>query len=142
MDEALAIYAQPKQRGRGAPAEPLATYGKDGISGLEITLREGRFGLYVTDGETNASLRVGDTPENLTVERAQELIADRRERGPVKKRAKKAAAKKTTTKKVATKKVAAKKTTAKKVAAKKPAAKKAAVKKVATKKAVEKPQDE
>jgi DNA topoisomerase-1 len=129
MEEALAIYAQPKQRGRGAPAEPLATYGKDPVSGVEITLREGRFGLYVTDGETNASLRVGDSPENLTVERAQELLADRRERGPVKKRAKKAAAKKPSTKKVATKKTAAKKTAAKKITAKKTATKKAAVKK-------------
>jgi DNA topoisomerase-1 len=131
MEEALAIYAQPKQRGRGAPAEPLATYGKDPVSGVEITLREGRFGLYVTDGETNASLRVGDSPENLTVERAQELLADRRERGPVKKRAKKAAAKKPSTKKVATKKTAAKKTAAKKITAKKTATKKAAVKKAA-----------
>jgi DNA topoisomerase-1 len=98
---------------------------------VEITLREGRFGLYVTDGETNASLRVGDSPENLTVERAQELLADRRERGPVKKRAKKAAAKKPSTKKVATKKTAAKKTAAKKTTAKKTATKKAAVKKAA-----------
>jgi DNA topoisomerase-1 len=128
MEEALAIYAQPKQRGRqAAAAAPLVTYGKDPFSGAEIVLREGRFGPYVTDGETNASLLAGDTPEALTVDRAIELLANRRERGPVKKRAKKAA-----------KKPAAKKTVVKKAAAKAPA-KKTAAKKTAAKKTASKP---
>ena len=59
-----------------------------------MVVKEGRFGPYVTDGETNASLRQGDDPESLTVERAQELLADRRARGPAKKPARKPAAKK------------------------------------------------
>lgn len=129
LEEALAIYAQPKQRGRRSAPEPLAKYGPDPETNGEITLREGRFGFYVTDGETNASLRVGDNPENLTPERAAELLADRRAKGPVKKRAKKAASKKTAAKKPAAKKTAAKpaakKTAAKKTAAKKPAKPKA-----------------
>ncbi|MEY3407357.1 MAG: hypothetical protein RL038_418, partial [Actinomycetota bacterium] len=128
LEEALAIYAQPKQRGRRSAPEPLAKYGPDPETNGEITLREGRFGFYVTDGETNASLRVGDNPENLTPERAAELLADRRAKGPVKKRAKKAASKKSAAK------PAAKKAATKKAAAK-PAAKKAATKKAATKKA-------
>ena len=75
-----------------------------------VTVREGRFGPYVTDGETNASLRKGDDVESITIERAAELLADRRSRGPVTK--KKATAKKTTAKKTTAKKAAAKKTTA------------------------------
>ena len=59
-----------------------------------MVVKEGRFGPYVTDGETNASLRQGDDPEALTVERAQELLADRRARGPAQKPQRKAAAKK------------------------------------------------
>ena len=70
-----------------------------------MVVKEGRFGPYVTDGETNASLRQGDDPESLTVERAQELLADRRARGPATKgAAKKTAAKKTAPKKSTTKK--------------------------------------
>ena len=87
-------------------------------------VREGRFGPYVTDGETNASLRKGDAVEEITIERAAELLADRRERAPVKKPAKKAPAKKTPAKKAAAKKTPAKKATAaKKVPAKKADAK-------------------
>ena len=93
LEEALAIYAQPKQRGRAAVAAPLAEYGNDPESQGLITLREGRFGLYVTDGVTNASLRVGDNKENLTPERAVELLADRRAKGPSQKRPRKAAKK-------------------------------------------------
>ncbi len=91
-------------------------------------MKEGRFGPYVTDGETNASLRRGDDPQHLTAERAYELLADRRARGPVepkKRAAKKVAAKKAPAKKTAAKKAPAKKTAAKKTAAKKTAAKSA-----------------
>jgi DNA topoisomerase-1 len=79
--------AQPKQRGRRAASrEPLKQLGVDASSGKPITVREGRFGLYVTDTETNASLRKGDDLETLTLERAQELLEQRRERGPSQKK--------------------------------------------------------
>jgi DNA topoisomerase I len=128
LEEALAIYAQPK-RGRGgrAAAAPLKELGVDPVSEKPITVRSGRFGEYVSDGETNATLRGADTPESLTFERAVELLAERRAAGPAKKRgAKKSGAKKTAAKKTAAKKTAAKKTTAKKTTAKKTTAKKAA----------------
>jgi len=80
LEEALEIFKQPKTfRGRGPPKAPLAAFGKDPVSGGEILLKEGRFGPYVTDGETNASLRRGDEPRDLTPERAAELLAQRRE---------------------------------------------------------------
>jgi DNA topoisomerase I len=117
LDEALAIFAQPKQRGRAAAAAPLKELGVDPVSQGPVTVREGRFGPYVTDGEHNASLRKGDDVESITLERAAELLADRRERAPMKKKAtKKAAAKKTPAKKAPAKKAAAKGTTAKKTA--------------------------
>jgi DNA topoisomerase-1 len=115
LDEALAIFAQPKQRGRRAAATPLKELGADPVTQGQVTVREGRFGPYVTDGETNASLRKGDDVESITIERAAELLADRRARGPVTK--KKTTAKKTTAKKTTAKKATAKKTTAKKAAA-------------------------
>ena len=96
LDEALALLAQPKQRGRraAAPVPPLRELGADAESGKPIVVREGRFGPYVTDGETNASLRKGDSVDDITLERAAELLADRRARGPAKKApARKAAAK-------------------------------------------------
>ena len=77
--QAEALLAQPKQRrGRGAPKAPLKEVGPDPASGKPIVVKEGRFGPYVTDGETNASLRRGDTPEGVTLERAIELLAERR----------------------------------------------------------------
>ena len=119
LDEALAIFAQPKQRGRAAAKAPLKELGADPVSQGQVTVREGRFGPYVTDGEVNASLRKGDEVETITLERAAELLADRRERAPVKKKAvKKTAAKKAPAKKATAKKVTAKKTTAKKTATK------------------------
>jgi DNA topoisomerase-1 len=128
LDEALKIYAQPKQRGRAAAAPPLKELGNDPVSGQPVVVKSGRFGEYVTDGEYNATLRKDDAVETLTLERAAELLADRRERGPAKKTAKKGAkkapAKKATTKKASTKKAATKKTAAKKTA-KKAATKKA-----------------
>ncbi|WP_299446677.1 type I DNA topoisomerase [uncultured Phycicoccus sp.] len=112
LDEALAIYAQPKQRGRAAAKPPLAELGTDPVSGKPVVVKDGRFGPYVTDGETNATLRKDDDPEQITPERGYELLADKRAKGPAKKTARKKATKKATTKKAATKK-AAKKTAAK-----------------------------
>ncbi|RBY84211.1 type I DNA topoisomerase [Blastococcus sp. TF02A-26] len=110
LEEALAIFAQPKQRGRAAAKAPLKELGNDPVTEGTITVREGRFGPYVTDGETNASLRKGDDVETITLERAAELLADRRAAGPAKKKAtKKSTAKKTTAKKTAAKKAPAKK---------------------------------
>jgi DNA topoisomerase-1 len=128
LEEALALFAQPKLRGRGVAAPPLRELdANDPVSGNPMVIKDGRFGPYVTDGETNASLRKGDEVESLTLERAVELLADRRARGPVqKKTTKKAAAKKTTAKKVTAKKAVVKKTAAKKSAAKKTAVKKSA----------------
>ncbi|MEY2517974.1 MAG: topoisomerase, partial [bacterium] len=116
LDQALAIYAQPKQRGRRAAAPPLRELGADPTTGLPVVVKEGRFGAYVTDGESNATLRTADSVESLTIERAAELLAEKRARGPAKKTAKKAAKK--TAKKTAAKKTAAKKTAAKKTASK------------------------
>ena len=85
LEDALALLAQPRQRrGRGAAAKPLREIGTDPASGREIVLKEGRFGPYVTDGETNASLRKGDDPETVTLDRAVELLAERRAKGPAK----------------------------------------------------------
>ena len=112
-EEARAIYAQAKTYGRRAAAAPLKELGADPVSGKNIVVKDGRFGLYVTDGETNASLRKADSLETLTAERAHELLAERRARGPVKRTRKapaKKAAKKTGAKKTAAKKTAAKKT--------------------------------
>jgi len=130
LDEALKIYSEPKRRGRQAAATPpLRELGVDPVSEKQMVIKDGRFGPYVTDGETNASLRKGDEVGTITDERASELLADRRARGPAKKTAKKTAAKKTAAKKTAAKKTTAKKTTAKKTTAKKTTAKKAAAKK-------------
>jgi DNA topoisomerase-1 len=85
LEEALALLAQPKQRrGQRAATKPLRELGTDPVGGKEIVLKEGRFGPYVTDGETNASLRKGDDPETVTLDRALELITERRAKGPAK----------------------------------------------------------
>ncbi len=88
LEEALALLAQPKQRGRRAAAAPLRELGSDPVSGKPLVVKNGRFGPYVTDGETNASLRSSDDVETLTHERAVELMAARRDRGPAKPRRK------------------------------------------------------
>jgi len=114
LDEALAIYAQPKQRGRQAARPPLKELGDDPGSGKAVTVKDGRFGPYVTDGETNATLRKGDDPQSVTIERAAELLAEKRAKDPTPRKrtgTKRPAAKKTTAKKTA-KKTAAKKTAA------------------------------
>jgi DNA topoisomerase I len=101
LEEALAIYAQPKQRGRAASA-PLKELGNDPVSGKPMVVKDGRFGPYVTDGETNATLRKADEPESITPERGAELLAEKRAKGPTtrkrtaKKTTKKSTAKKTT----------------------------------------------
>ncbi len=95
LDEALRIYAQPKQRGRAAAAPPLKELGNDPVSGQPVVVKAGRFGEYVTDGEYNATLRKDDSVESITLERAAELLAERRAKGPAKKAAKKAAKKPT-----------------------------------------------
>ena len=136
MDEALAVYAQPKLRGRAAAAPPLKELGTDPVSERPVVVKDGRFGPYVTDGETNATLRKDDEVESLTPERGYELLAEKRARGPVKKVAKKAPAKKAAATKTAAKKTTtAKKTAAKKTATKAPAktAAKATVKATAKK---------
>jgi DNA topoisomerase-1 len=84
LEEALAKLAEPTARGRRQAAPPLKELGDDPVSGKPIVLKEGRFGPYVTDGESNASLRAGDSIESITPERAAELIQARRERGPAK----------------------------------------------------------
>jgi DNA topoisomerase I len=135
LAEALEIYAKPKERGRAA-ATPLKELGDDPVSGRPMVVKEGRFGAYVTDGETNATLRKDDEPETITPERGAELLAEKRARGPVtRKKVVKKATKKATTKKTAAKKTAAKKTAAKKTTARKTATKTAATKKSVAKKA-------
>ena len=134
-ERAREIYSQPKTYGRRAAKPPLKELGEDPVSGAPVVAKDGRFGAYVTDGEYNATLRKDDDVETLTPERAYELLAERRAKGPAKK-AKKSSAKKTakkSTKKTATKKTAAKKTPAKKTAAKKTTAKKSASTKTAAK---------
>jgi DNA topoisomerase I len=85
--EAKELFAQPKARGRGArtgfgSAPPLRELGADPATGQPMVIRDGRFGPYVTDGETNASLRKGDDVATVTIERAAELLADRRAAPP------------------------------------------------------------
>ncbi|WP_262061202.1 type I DNA topoisomerase [Streptomyces sp. STR69] len=139
LEEALEIYSQPKQRGRAAAKPPLKELGVDPVSEKPVVVKDGRFGPYVTDGETNATLRSGDSVEEITPERGYELLAEKRAKSPAKKTAKKAPAKKTAAKKAPAKKTTtAKKTVAKKTttAAKKTttAAKTATAKKTATSK--------
>ncbi len=129
MERAKVLFAEPKRRrGQAAPQPPLRELGKDLVTEEPVVVKDGRFGPYVTDGETNASLRKGDLVEEITIERASELLQIRRETTPKKKT--KAAPRK--------KKAAAKK----KTAAKKPGTKKPATKKAASKKAYPPADDE
>ena len=86
LSECLELLAQPPRRGRTAAGAPLRELGTDPDTDRTVVVKDGRFGHYVTDGETNASLRTGDTVEGVTLERACELLADRRAKGPAKKR--------------------------------------------------------
>jgi len=126
VEEALALFAQPKQRRGRTAAAPLRELGTDPSTNLPIVVKEGRFGPYVTDGTTNASLRKGDGVDSIDIERASDLLAERRAAGPSTRKKKAAAKKAPAKKKAAAKKAPAKKTPAKKTAAKKTAAKKAA----------------
>ena len=80
LDEARRIYAEPKRRGRAAAQPPIKQLGDNDVSGKPMTVKDGRFGPYVTDGTTNASLQRGDTPETMTDARANELLSARRAR--------------------------------------------------------------
>ena len=113
LKEAEELFSKPKQRGRRAATPPLRELGEDPATGVKMVIKDGRFGPYVTDGQTNASLRKGDEVESLSDLRAAELLAERRAKAPAKK---KTAAKKTTTKtaKTTTAKTAAKKSATKK----------------------------
>lgn len=110
LEEAQAIYAQPKQRGRAAAKPPLAEFGKDPTTDRPIVVKDGRFGPYITDGETNVTVPRSETLEGLTTDRVVQLLADKRAKGPAPKR--KTAAKKPAAKKAPAKKPAAKKTSA------------------------------
>ena len=113
LDEARRIYAEPKRRGRAAAKPPLKRLGDNDVSGKPMSVKEGRFGPYVTDGTTNASLRRGDTPETLTDARANELLSERRAKDAEKAAAGPAKSTRKSTKKTAKKagKKAAKKAT-------------------------------
>jgi DNA topoisomerase-1 len=120
LDEARALFAQPKQRRGRASAAPLRELGTDPVTNLPVVVKDGRFGPYVTDGTTNASLRKGDSVEEIDMDRASEMLAERRAAGPSTR--KKKAAKKTAPAKKAAKKStkkAAKKTAKKAAGAKK-----------------------
>src|SRR5699024_6315943 len=95
LEQALEIFAQPKRRRGAAAAKALAEFGPDPVSGKPTEVKDGRFGPYVTDVSTTATLRKAVPWECLTAERAQELLAEKRAAGPAKKRtaAKKPAAK-------------------------------------------------
>jgi DNA topoisomerase-1 len=128
LEEALSIYAKPKERRRGVAKPPVKELGMDPETQKPLIIKDGRFGMYVTDGETNATLRRGDTAEGMTLERGLELLAGRRaweaENGPSPKKSRKKAAKakpgdaaptltKNVVKKAATKKAAKKAATGK-----------------------------
>jgi DNA topoisomerase I len=121
LDEALALLAAPKQRGRAAAKPPLRELGIDPLTDKPVVIKEGRFGPYVTDGESNASLRRGQTPETMTIELASEMLSEKRSAAPKPRKtaAKKAPAKKATAKKTNAKKATGKKATAKKATARK-----------------------
>ena len=83
LDEARRIYAEPKRRGRGAATQQaIKELGDNDVSGKPMSVKDGRFGPYVTDGETNASLRKGDDPLTLTDARANELLSERAPKRP------------------------------------------------------------
>ena len=114
LEQALAIYAQPKTRGRAAAKPPLREFGEDPTSGKKIVIKDGRFGPYITDGTTNVTVPKSESIEGLTEERVIDLLAEKRAKGPAKKRTtRKTTTKKTTAKKAATKKTATSKTSKK-----------------------------
>lgn len=137
LEQALEIYAQPKYGAGRRASSALAEFEADPVSGKPIRIRDGRFGAYVTDGETNVTIPRGQTVEDITFEIAVQMLADKRAKGPAPKRgaAKKAPAKKAPAKKTAAKATSAKKAPAKKTPAKKTAAATSAARSAAAKKA-------
>lgn len=137
LEQALEIYAQPKYGAGRRASSALAEFEADPVSGKPIRIRDGRFGAYVTDSETNVTIPRGQKVEDITFEIAVQMLADKRAKGPAPKRgAKKPAAKKAPAKKPAAKTAAAKKTTtAGKTAAKKTDAATSAARSAAAKKA-------
>ena len=126
LEQALEIFAQPKRRrGQAAARGPLRELGQDPATEKPVVIKDGRFGPYITDGQTNVTVPRSEDPATISAERAFELLADKRAKGPAKKRN----TRKTTAKKATTKKTAAKKTTTTKKAATKTATSKAAASK-------------
>ena len=125
LEQALEIFAQPKRRrGQAAARGPLRELGQDPATDKPVVIKDGRFGPYITDGQTNVTVPRSEDPATISAERAFELLADKRAKGPAKKRTtRKTTAKKTTTKKTAAKKTATKKTTAKTASSKAAASK-------------------
>ena len=125
LEQALEIFAQPKRRrGQAAARGPLRELGQDPATEKPVVIKDGRFGPYITDGQTNVTVPRSEDPATISAERAFELLADKRAKGPAKKRTtRKTTAKKTTTKKVTTKKTATKKTAAKTASSKAAASK-------------------
>ena len=126
LEQALELFAQPKRRrGQAAARGPLRELGQDPATDKPVVIKDGRFGPYITDGQTNVTVPRSEDPATISAERAFELLADKRAKGPAKKRttrkttAKKATTKKTTTKKAATAKTATAKTATGKAAASK-----------------------
>lgn len=111
LEQALELFSQPKRRRAQSARGPLRELGTDPATGRPVVIKDGRFGPYFTDGETNVTLRRDDDPATVTPERAYELLAEKRAKGPAKKRTtRKTTAKKTTAKKTTTKKTTATKT--------------------------------
>lgn len=116
LEDALALLAQPKTRGRRAAKPPLREFGLDPVSQKKVTVKDGRWGPYITDGTTNISVPSSESVEGLSEERAFELLAEKRAKGPAKRPTRKTTTKKKTTRKTTAKKPAAKKTATKKAA--------------------------
>ena len=120
LEQALEIFAQPKRRrGQAAARGPLRELGQDPATDKPVVIKDGRFGPYITDGQTNVTVPRSEDPATISAERAFELLADKRAKGPAKKRTtRKTTAKKPTTKKATTKKAAAKTASSKTAASK------------------------
>lgn len=116
LEDALALLAQPKTRGRRAAKPPLREFGLDPVSQKKVTVKDGRWGPYITDGTTNISVPSSESVEGLSEERAFELLAEKRAKGPAKRATRKTTTKKKTTRKTTAKKPATKKTATKKAA--------------------------
>ena len=119
LEQALEIFAQPKRRrGQAAARGPLRELGQDPATDKPVVIKDGRFGPYITDGQTNVTVPRSEDPATISAERAFELLADKRAKGPAKKRTTRKTAAKKTTKKAATKKTATKTASSKAAASK------------------------